>query len=318
MQHHYRYYQGLRKRQKARPLWLGTMVHELIEARHEHGSYDQALLAMTQEFNGLFLEEKAELGDLPTIAKQIVDSYLKFYESDGLHYPKGRRGKRTEIALKIDLDNHTRFIGFIDALPEDDRNRLWLMDHKTCASIPDEDARFADLQLLMYLWLLPLMGYRKPDGVIWDYLRTKLPTVPETLKSGQLSKAKSIDTTYEVYMGEVERVLGPEAKADYLEFAETLRGREDKFYRRIYLPSPNQAMIDSVVKDFMDTAQEIRIKGPTSTVRSMNKDCKQCGFYNLCSAEVRGLDDEYIRTTEFTTREQRNAEEKISSKKGRK
>lgn len=159
------------------------------------------------------------------------------------------------------------------------------------------------MQLVVYQWLLPQLGYPKPDGVIWDYLRTKAPAKPQLLKNGELSKRKNIDTTYDVYMSTVEELLGEESLADYEEFAQTLKGKEDNFYRRIPLPHPSDKLVDSVVEDLLSTIKEIREKGPTAQVRNMTKDCKFCPYYNLCQAEVRGLDSDYIRKTEYYVKE---------------
>ena len=309
MQHHYRYYQGLRRIRKGVPLVVGTAVHAMIEAHHERGDWSPELEAFRQEYDKLFREEQAELGDLPSTCGDIVAGYFEAYKDDGLLYPKRRRNRSTEIEVRVDLDATTQFIGYVDAFPQDSQGRNWVMDHKTCKNIPDEETRFADLQLVTYHWLLPQLGYPVPDGVIWDYIRTKPPTKPEVLKNGTISKAKSIDTTYGVYMQTVKEVLGEDAPPEYEEFAQTLVGREEKFYRRIFLPNPPKAMVDSVVRDIMATTAEIRFLGPNAQVRSMSRDCKQCSYYSLCQAEVRGLDSDYIRKTEFTVKEKVNAEE---------
>lgn len=316
MQHHYRYYQGLRRIRKSIPLTVGTAIHSMIEAQHERGDWSTELEEFRAEFSKLFREEQAELGDLPSICNDIVLGYFEAHRGDGLTYPVRRRGRATEIEVKVGLDSSTVFVGYVDAYPQDQQGRNWLMDHKTCKVIPDEDARFADLQLVTYSWLLPEMGYPKPDGVIWDYIRTKPPTRPEVLKNGTISKARKIDSTYSVYMDTVRRELGEEAVSEYEDFARTLSGREDKFYRRVSLPNPPRAMVDSAVKDILVTTSEIRKAGPTATVRNMTRDCKMCSYYTLCQAEVRGLDSEYIRKTEYVTKEKENVKEENNELSG--
>lgn len=301
MQHHYKYYQGLRKKAIARPLKLGSAVHTMIEAQIQNGTWEPELKAFTKEFNKLFQEEQLMLGNLPVEVKAIVERYFDYYREDGLSYPRWRRGRATELQVHIPVTGYVSLIGYVDALPRDDQGRVWVMDHKTCKSIPTEENRFSDLQLLIYSWALPQLGYPEPDGVIWDYLRTKAPTVPEVLKAGGISKNKNIDTTYDVYMNTVEEKLGKKALPQYEEFAQTLKGREEKFLRRIVLPSPKKSMVASVVQDLEATAMEIHTKGPTSTVRNMTRDCSWCSYYNLCQAEVRGLDTEHIRATDYTT-----------------
>jgi RecB family exonuclease len=299
MAHHYKYYQKLEKIKKGLPLLIGSAIHEVLEEFTEGRDPNVPMAKFRKDFDKLFNEEKAELGDLPTELENIMVSYFKFYENDGLTYPVRHRGLMSEFPVIVDLDNETQFVGYVDKIPQDPEGRNWVMDHKSCKSIPQESSRFADYQLLIYHWLLPQLGYPKPDGVIWDYIRKKAPTVPELLKAGGLSRAKSIDTTYDVYMATVDRLLGPEARPEYEEFAQTLKGREEKFFRRIYLPHPNSSMVDTVVGDLMTSIKEIREKGPTATTRSMTKDCSWCSYYNLCQAELRGLDSDFIRKAEY-------------------
>lgn len=313
MQHHYRYYQGLRRIKTAVPLAVGSAIHSMIEAHHERGTWKPELKAFRAEFSKLFAEEREELGDLPTVSAEIVENYFNYYQDDGLIYPKRRRNISTEIPIEVELDSKTKFVGFIDAYPQDAEGRNWLMDHKTCKVIPDEDSRFSDLQLLLYNWLLPQLSYPKPYGVIWDYIRTKPPTRPKQLANGSISKDKSIDTTYDVYMSTVIETVGREEAKNYLEFAEQLKGKEEKFFRRVYLPHPNQTMVTTVVIDVLATAKEIHARGPYATERNLSYDCVRCSYYSLCQTELRGLDSSYMRKTDFTLEKGfQNAEENNS------
>lgn len=301
MQHHYKYYQGLKKKAIERPLRLGSAVHEMIEAQIQRGTWEPELQAFTMEYNKLFQEEQLMLGNLPAEVEAIVTRYFDYYREDGLTYPVRRRGRATELQVHVPITGYITLIGYVDAYPQDAQGRNWLMDHKTCKSIPTEENRFSDLQLLIYDWALPQLGYPKPDGVIWDYLRTKAPSIPDVLKAGGISKSSKIDTTYDVYMNTVEEKLGRKALPDYEEFAQQLKGREEKFLRRIILPTPKKSMVDFVVKDLEATAMDIHTRGPTSTVRNMTRDCSWCSYYNLCQAEVRGLDTDHIRANDYTT-----------------
>lgn len=310
--HHYRYYEKLEKVKKALPLLIGTAIHSVIEERIEGRDPTVPMDNFESDFNKLFNEEKAELGDLPGELRGVMKTYFKQYDNDGLSYPIRRRGIRSEIPVIVDLSNQARFVGYVDKFPQDSEGRNWVMDHKSCKSIPDESSRFGDYQLVTYCWLLPQLGYPKPDGVIWDYIRKKAPTIPEVLKSGEISKAKKIDTTYEVYIETVEKHLGAKAVPDYQEFAETLKGRETKFLRRIYLPHPNSQLVGTVVNDLFESIKEIDRDGPVSTCRTMTKDCSWCSYYNLCQAELRGLDTEYIRKVEYQTKGENRGTKKIT------
>src|SRR4051812_48558526 len=77
MAHHYRYYQRLRKRVAATPLFVGTGIHAMLEAKQVRGDWKPELEAFRAEFNRtLFAEERELLGDLPTIIGDIVEGYF--------------------------------------------------------------------------------------------------------------------------------------------------------------------------------------------------------------------------------------------------
>lgn len=303
MRHHYKYYQKLIPKRRSASLRLGSIVHELIEAQHERGRWLPEWRAFKAEFMKLFQEERLELGDLPAKAKLIVKGYFEFYQNDGLDYAHTNRRSNTELKVHFDMGNNLEYIGYIDALPRDEQGRLWVMDHKTCRVIPDEETRFSDLQLVLYHWALPMAGYPEPYGTCWDYLRTKEPARPELLKNGKLSQRKNIDTTFEAYMAAAVELVGEEQAEEYREWAKvTLHGKEDSFYRRIFLPRPSNSLVKMVVQDIMASSKEIQAKGPKAQVRNMQRDCKQCPYYILCQSEVRGLDADFIRKMEFTTK----------------
>lgn len=172
-----------------------------------------------------------------------------------------------------------------------------VLTHNTHKILPDEDARFSDIQTVLYYWALREEG-EQVDGVMWDYIRTKPPAVPETLKSGGLSKRANIDTDYDTYLGEIQRLgLNP---ADYQDILTKLKQGKKVFFQRVKLPTPSESLVSSVVNDFFNTAEQIL--EATTFERNMTRDCKSCSYYQLCSAEVRGLDSEFIKKQLFTVR----------------
>lgn len=296
-QYDYKYRQNLTPIKKKTSLFVGSAIHNMIEEYLERGSYKKSYGSVVQTFNSLYQEDRTELGDIPTKLLRIVDGYINHYKNDGLTYNRFKL-RKAEIPLRVNLGEFI-FIGYIDAYPVDQNGKLWLMDHKSCKNIPTEEERFSDLQLLTYVWLMPKANLPKPDGVIWDYIRTKEPTEPELLKNGEISKNKSIDTTYEVYKSAVVNKLGKKAWKNYKEFADdNLINREKRFYQRVYLPTIPETVISVFVEDLIKSGIEIR--DSNSKVRNMTKDCSWCSYYNLCQIEARGMDSSFVRKHEFT------------------
>lgn len=292
----FRWVRRLQRRKPAAPLIRGTILHELLDARSQgakRAGIAGILARYAKQFGALFREQRDEYGDdfLGDISR-IYDGYEALYANDGWEY------EASEELLETDLAPGLRFVGRLDKrIVTKADGRRWIVDHKSHKVLPDESQRFNDYQILLYLWAWNREHPKeKADGVIWDYLRTKAPRVPEVLKNGQLSQAKNIDTDYATYVRELRRLaLDPRP---YQEFLADLRKRsERKFYMRIPLPAPSQEMTEAVVKDFTQTSQIMH--GLKVYPRTMTRECSWCEFYRLCSAELRGLDSKYIEKAEY-------------------
>lgn len=300
-EYYYKFVEGLERKHSPAPLYKGSIIHEILEARINGEDWRQVMEEHLLEYDKLFDEEKILYGDLRNDLPIIMEGYDKKYKDEDLVYFE-KDGKRAEFAFSIPLDGKSIeeteiiFRGKIDAVAQDSQGRVWLMDHKTFSRIPDENFRFANQQVLLYAWAMPQAGFPKPDGMLWDYIRSKPPAIPHELKSGGLSKAKSIDTTPEVYLEKIHELgLDP---ADYEDILSKLEANEESFYRRIYTPI-RESMIYPVVADLLETAKEIQALAGVSKARSLDRHCSYCSFRSLCQTELQGLDTEYILKAEY-------------------
>lgn len=304
-EHFYRW--GLKLEKKSPPIQLvrGKILHELMEARIEKQPWEPIMLKYEKEYQKLFLEEQEEFGDIPGDIRKIYEGYTRKYENDRIEYlefpveEKQEDGtkvtvlKHSELPLEFELFPGAKFKGFMDSLAKDTQGNIWVVEHKTNKKIPDDEVRLSALQAILYVWALPKAGYPKPVGILWDYLRTKAPAVPEQLKTGGLTKRKNIDSTYFTYLAEVNR-LGLKQE-DYQDILNSLRVKPDNFYKRVYFPAPSQHTINEVVKDFIESAQEIVELGPRKKTRALSPfTCKGCSYTALCRAELFDLDTEFI------------------------
>ena len=287
----YKYEQGLVRRTAPAALLRGTTFHEMLDAHVMGTDYKVPLTTYRDIYNNLWEEERAKYPD-PDDLEMMYFRYVNKYQDDGLNY-----NGQSEIEVRAEYKGLV-FMGIIDKLPEDRMGRTWIMDHKTHKVIPDENKRFADLQTVLYWWARSVNGFQH-SGVMWDYIRTKPPTVPEVLKKGGLTRRKDLDSDYETYLAAIEENgLDP---ADYQ--VELDRLKENVFFKRVLLPHPSQELVTNVVEEFFDTAMEI--ENSTSKARNMNQDCTNCSFFQLCQSEVRGIDGSFIKKQLFTIREEK-------------
>lgn len=294
-QYEMRYVRGYQRKRPAAPLIRGTILHEMLHARATPKLKAGAVLAKYEaKFGELFREEKDEYGeDFLGDLKRVYDGYLRTYGSDdNIKY------EASEEEVEVDIGQGLIYKGHLDKrLITLDDERRWLMDHKTHKNIPDESQRLNDYQILMYLWAWNRGNPKqKADGIIWDYLRTKPPTIPQTLVKGGLSQAKSIDTDVHTYMKEIVRLkLDPK---DYKQFlAEIDKRQRGRFYQRIKLPAPSKGMTEKIVDDFIETSTQMH--KAKKFPRNLTRDCSWCEFYRYCTADVRGLDAEFILKSEY-------------------
>lgn len=304
--HDYRYNQRIQRKAKAATLLRGSILHEMIDAMVEKKDPFKVTKKYAEKYRQMFREEREEFGDnFIEDIDRIFQAYQRTYKSDPLKYEQSEEESRVQLTKGIE------FIYIIDKIAVDPEGRRWLMDHKSHKSIPNADARFSDIQLVLYVWAWNKEHPDRPiDGIIWDYIRTKAPTVPEQLKNGQLSQAKSIATDYYTYMAELSRLrLDPKPYAAFL--SELKKRGSSEFFERVKLPSPPKVVIESVVADAKETARVIVDYGEDFTARNMTKDCCwDCDYFKLCQAELRGLDADFVRKTHY---EVRDAEDKTKA-----
>lgn len=306
--YHYRYIRKLQRRVKSRPLIVGSLVHECLEMWFRDGHYMPAITKWKDgEFKKMFVEEQALHSDVVPLAKQLIRGYIKNWESTGLEMVWVEKEFRVEVAPGLFL------VGKIDGLAKDNRFR-WLVEHKTCKKMPGEEVRVFDTQVVLYFAALTLIGEDEPvQGVIWDYLRTKLPTKPELLARGGLSVAKSIDTTREVYEREIHRHgLDPRG---YQDFLETLDAKRDQFYRQVKLPISRPTMAQTVLSELINTARLLQFlerlleSGVDCFSRNLTRDCSWCDYAPLCHAELRGEDTSFLLKHDYILRVKHGDEE---------
>ena len=302
--YNYRYVQLIRRKRPIVQLIRGTMIGKCLDAMalsrltQKVVNFAKVLEPYMKQYGKMFKAEQEHYGDPVGEVQRIAERYQRIYVNDGLTYTKGKHGDPYEFPVQVDIAPGIVYVGHIDKMPTDKQGRVWDMDHKSHKNIPDTEDRFADLQQTIYQWAMPLSGYPKPAGVLWDYIRTKPPVVPETLVKGGLSQRQNMDTDFETYSAEVVRLkLNPK---DYQKMLVPLKARGHMdFFQRVPLPAPSPALVKNVVDDLRTTLIEIKAIGGASMVRSIDYTCKRCEFFALCQAEFRALDSKFIRKTEY-------------------
>jgi len=293
--HYYKYVENIEPKKKKAALVKGSIIHDMIDAWLKGKDWKSVLEVYNGLYDQLFKEEQEEYGDIINDMSRVMQGYTDKWQNEKLECLETEK----EIELEL-VPGRIKLTGVIDRIYKDHKDRIWLGESKSFKrALPKEEIRFTDLQTTLYYWAAPLVDLPQPYGIMWDYIRAKPPTIPELLKKGGLSKAKKIDTTYDVYLQAIQN-NGLEV-TDYAEILEELRTKPDNFYRRVYRPAPD-TLVKPLIRDFKESAIEIEILGETSRTRHLTRDCGWCDYYSLCQAELRDMDTNYIRKADYQER----------------
>lgn len=314
---YYKYVNMLSPKQKASYLNLGVFIHggmegyysghdwkEFIEQSAQE-SVDALMRTVTPGYDwdeALAVEKTAEISNLRDRAVEVMGRYIEFDRTNPL-VRAGWKVLGVEVNIlewKLTIPGTDIFLeGFIDMVLEDEYGGIWAVEHKTGAQFFSVESLDLDEQASTYLWAL---SHRYPDrevmGIIYNMLSTKTPSVPQMLKSGEMSKSK-INTTWNIYARTL-RENGLDEQ-DYSDMKAILL--LNKFFKRdqIYRSSTELGNFEIDLQDIVDD-----IKGTMNTAkfyRTPTRDCVwECPFREVCIMEYKGLDVEEVCNIKFVKR----------------
>jgi hypothetical protein len=326
-----RYVRRLQRVDKATYLIVGSLIHDYLKgyysrlkdgdaAQHAH------VEAFTEVINSNAASLKADLeasfasGNEKRVAElqQVIPSLHsiipRYYTLRGKSDAERYIILAVEEPLKAKVGVGIRNTSVLDLLTEERwSGRVSLWEHKSAASIPDSDVRLTDLQTVLYKPLAEARFKRTIDTVTWNYLRTKLPAVPDLLKAGALTRRQDLDTTWPTYAEAIKTHNLDEQ--DYVEMKERLANRElEAYFPRFELPFMADAKL--LLRDYRTTAQLIRARErswaekKSTPVRNFSFSCGRCEYLPICKAVLMGGEVNDVVRIKYRTSTRQN-EEKV-------
>ena len=286
--YYYRHVEGLRPRKKSNALYMGSILHDMLEVFNKGGEWEKVLEDYEKEFNKLFVEEQEDLGNLIGDAERIIKGYIKIW-GDPLPFTSVE-----EKITGIKFIEGTNLTIKTDGVIED--NGHWLLEHKSTKKFSPDQISLFNPQGILYIWALRQLGV-KVKGILWDYIRTKPPTIPRVLKNGTVSRKAKVDTDYDTYYNTV--VASGNDPEDYEDMLIMFKNKEEVFYKRTILVIP-EPTIELVMNDLKQTAMEIsRLQNyPTRNISIIT--CRGCQFRRVCEAALNNVDVDFIKKKDFT------------------
>lgn len=328
----YQYIERLRKRDRAVALDLGSLIHDYLENYYrglQEGAgaseaHEGAQYTIRKNWSGklrslaeaAYLAGNEELAlEIRDLGKRTIDISSRYFQARGQADAERYMVLLVEQPLTTMLTDTLRSRGKVDLVTQDrETGRTQLWEHKSAKNIPDEAGKLRDLQTLLYREQLALLEDMQIDEVIWNYLRTKPPTVPKLVYVGKKNERMefgNIDTTWEVY-AQACRDNGKDPDDPmYDHMRAALANKEQEFFAR--WPQVIIANTSVMLSNYARTGQEIRrftrryLEGKTQPIRVLDTHCDWCEFNMLCRAEILGGDSDDIRRLRYESSRRDNA-----------
>lgn len=296
----YKYLDRLKPKVIGRPLRFGTWMHSLYEAYYKGEDWVEKNKQLTAKFATWFDEEKERTGDLPRDCARTMRSYLWHYEADPW------KVHDVEFMLEVTLPDGNLYRCKLDMLIENQFG-LWVVDHKNMRSLPDHNFRLLDAQSALYVWAA-LKNKIPVQGHIWNYIRSKAPTIPKPIQDGSRLSKRDVDTDYPTLMKAIKQAkLDPN---DYKAWRIGLMRQRyatgivqtSPFFRRDTIEK-TPAMLKQVATEAYAT--HVRMHSyhwdkTTSIERVPDRSCAfGCSYVDLCTTELFGGNADLLRRQRY-------------------
>ena len=290
----------------ARPRKLGSWLHELMSAHHAEEDWQEVQDQLVAEHHDLDAFE--ELVDLPVQAFGLMQSYVTQYPEDHARWKVLHNEESFQVKLE---DFGDVAFGFTpDLVIEESEGGIWIVDHKSTISLPEPWDNMDDLQHLTYLYGMRKLYGDRVKGFIFNWLRTKPPTIPKLRKDGLIRDIKRVDTTYNLLLAFAEENDVPHYPELTDRLAE-LHGNR-RWFRRDYLIVPEIAVktAERELQEWFLFLQDAEAAGIWPRVVLPKSagvaSCSSCEFQPICRAELMGIGTKGILLSEYKERESLN------------
>lgn len=308
--YHLKYVEKLRKRRIRRPFRFGNIVHEMMEA-HANGEDPFDKLEEIAKKNGkVFAAEREAYGDIVNDTRVIMEHYFKYWPEKDLFFLR-HDTSCAEHEFNVEIAPGIIATGKIDGAVRTKNKLKWLLENKTFTRLPNEDHRWRNLQSATYLRIVEMLGWwDNISGFCWNYVKSKPPSIPQLLKTGQMSM-KSIDTLPGVILDTLrDTKLKPAAYKKLIEQAEH---NQKNYFFRTFTPV-NKTVVDKVFSGFVDTAKKMSQYQDSDREMNVDRHCEYCDYEPICRAALTGSDVDFVKEREYYKDESKKQKDQLEDK----
>lgn len=311
------------------PFFTGRAIHHAMEQYYGHGrqfkfSVNEFIADEVGKMGNLWPQERDKIAEQIGLIDGMMEHYKLWIErhesrwsDDKLQFvaletefrvplrnPKGRKSTRVFLAGRFD-----------GVVVHKDDGTYWLWEIKTTRSINEMYKSLQlDEQCGAYIYAAEELLGVPISGVLYTLIRKKIPTIPRILQSGELSKAKNIDTTADVYLQTIRQTF-PELSMEeiYHEYGDILTeilNRGNEFFLRVPIYRTRKE-IDLLASNLWYTALEMTRPSTWIYPSPGWSTCTFCPFRSPCIAMSAGMDYGFILDAEFRQRVSYSAKEEV-------
>lgn len=319
---HYSYKQNLTTRVERPYLTIGKLCHIGMQYAFREkyrqditDNYNEASCIcigkhkILKEFNkhlseNCFLEEEIPaLRQLEYDSEIIFERTFKSMNAENIEVVTIGDIPALELHFKIPITNtSTKWLhGYIDAILRDkETNETWIVDYKFRKSLAEADDEMYNIQNAIYMYAAKYLNVDVVGSMTYQSLN-QAPAIPALNKNGTVSRAK-IKTDWDTYKAFLE--LNSQDPADYQE--EMIPKLLEIEWFRPIKEFRNEQTLHKIWKEvIVQSSDQIfkayKAKTDKTCLKSMYPfNCKMCQFTQLCQAELRLYDVEYLKTTVYT------------------
>lgn len=294
-----------------------------MSADVEYLACDAGIVAIAAEYDKYMSENTFLEEEIPMQEQILRDSMAVFrhawYEFEPRRYrvvevmEKRVRVPAIELHFVIPCHGSKGLHGLIDVVLEEiETGYIWCTDYKFRRSLSPDEEEATNIQNLVYSHVMHKMGYNVTGTMTWQHLNTP-PAIPATLKDPtKVSRAK-IKTDWGTYAAYVESIGGDPAEYEeemVPKLAEIVWSHATKETRNeLTMGNAFDTIIHPTAYN-ISSSHKLIAAGQRESTRWKRRfapcmfpwNCKTCGHLELCQAELRGYDADFIKKTEYKKR----------------
>lgn len=301
-----RYILKLYKKKKARPLVFGGLIHDMLEAHANGDTIGSVIDNLDIMKKKLFASERETYGEILDDAEAIMTDYIDHWPKKSLR-PVRKKKRSAEHHFNIEIGDGVFWNGKIDEIDKDPEGLIWLTEHKTFTRMPNDDDRWRNIQYSTYVQACEILGWQRPDGVAWNYIRSAPPAIPGELADGSLSQRK-INTLPSV----VERTIDSYEfdKKDYSKLLSMAKANRPNYFKRVFMAISTD-VVSYLFDEFKETAINLSVEHESVKGMNIGRHCGWCDYEMLCRAKLTGADVDYLIEKEYTDESTKPSKEGI-------